>query len=187
MIKNKELRQLRIQKGWTQGFAAKKIGIQQSYLSKLENAQAVASESILNQISSAYGCTIQDIAYVSPQKAYHKYHYPFVTYLILLSLIAGLLLFLLATFGIFQNNTAYTYQLSTETDSKSLKPNFIVTDEYLGEKFTEGQIIDKPTYQLIGERDISPYLNRILRFLGMFLFMVGLALLVVRLIRQKIF
>ena len=37
MIKNKVLRQLRLAKGWTQGHAAKEIGIQQSYLSKLEN------------------------------------------------------------------------------------------------------------------------------------------------------
>ncbi|RDX35832.1 XRE family transcriptional regulator, partial [Kangiella sp. HD9-110m-PIT-SAG07] len=180
MIKNKELRQLRIQKGWTQGFAAKNIGIQQSYLSKLENGQAVASDKTLSLISSAYGCNIGDIAFVSKHKVDTTAHSPVLTYLALSNLIIGILLFLLASFGIVQNNTAYTYQLSAGNDHSKPKPIFIVTDEFLGEKYIEKQIDDKPTYQLIGEREISPLLNRILHFVGMILFVIGLALLVVR-------
>ncbi len=36
-----ELKRLRANKKWTQAYAAREIGIQQSYLSKLENGQFI--------------------------------------------------------------------------------------------------------------------------------------------------
>lgn len=38
-----ELKRLRVNNNWTQAFAAREIGIQQSYLSKLESGQFTPS------------------------------------------------------------------------------------------------------------------------------------------------
>ena len=52
------LLQLRKQKGWTQAFAAREIGIQQSYLSKLENGKFLPSQEVYEKIAVAYDVEI---------------------------------------------------------------------------------------------------------------------------------
>lgn len=189
MIKYKALRQFRLDKGWTQGQAAREIGIQQSYLSKLENDQALASMEILDKISATYDCEISDIALVKDSKTYSTQPIGRMFYASLLSALAGILLIALAYFGIIQNNTAYTYQLSQTQPNKQhtqiVMPNFVITDEFMGEKYRESVQGTQATYILLGERPISPLTNRVLYFFGVFLVLVGLALQTVRLVKSK--
>ncbi|WP_256729588.1 MULTISPECIES: helix-turn-helix domain-containing protein [unclassified Pseudoalteromonas] len=51
----KELKRLRSDKKWTQAFAAREIGIQQSYLSKLENGQFIPSPEVIEKLKRCYG------------------------------------------------------------------------------------------------------------------------------------
>lgn len=185
MIKNKELRQIRLERKWTQGKAAQEIGIQQSYLSKLENDQAIASEDILLKICQAYNCNMRDIA-LSRTADNHSYtRSNILLYSSLSVLLLGIMLCAISYFGILENNTAYTYQLSDSAQKNAITVNFIVTDEFNGEKYTKAVGNSQVTYNLIGERSISPALNRLLNFLGLTLIFVGLALLLVRLINRK--
>lgn len=48
------LRQLRVQRGWTQPEAAARVGIEQSYLSKLETGKSVPSTEIYDRLVGAY-------------------------------------------------------------------------------------------------------------------------------------
>lgn len=187
MIKNKVLRQLRLDKGWTQGRAAKKIGIQQSYLSKLENDQAIPSVEILEEISKAYHCQVSDIALINKKQIPIPVKPTKPLYFGLGLLLLGLLVSALAFFGVVKNNTAYTYELLSAEDHMSVAPNFIVTDEFMGERYvtTDTGKELKATYALIGERNISPLLNRTFYFFGVILILVGLALLIVGLVNSR--
>ena len=172
MINQHKLRKLRITLGWTQGYAAKQIGIQQSYLSKLENGQAIPSSEILEAISNVYQCDFNDIApnanleHIKSQltsntkvKLTPKYSLLYLTLLL-----SGILLLALSIFGIYQSNTAYTYQLESQQDI--LAPTFLVVDEYYGEKYIVRIKQTEVLYLLIGERDITPFINRVLAFMG---------------------
>ncbi|GEM_PF-656838 len=189
MIKNKVLRQLRSDMGWTQGQAAREIGIQQSYLSKLENDRALPSHEILKKISFTYNCQISDIAFIDKSKANNKQSLGRFFYAGLVLALAGFLSLALAYLGIIHNNTAYTYQLAHSQTSTAqygvTVPNFIVTDEFMGEKYLESSKGTEAAYVLLGERSISPLANRILYFLGVFLVLMGLALQTVRLVNYR--
>jgi transcriptional regulator with XRE-family HTH domain len=49
-------------RGWTQPMAAEKIGIEQSYLSKLETGKASPSEEMFERIVSAYDIDVDELA-----------------------------------------------------------------------------------------------------------------------------
>ena len=49
------IRLKREQSGWTQPEAAAKIGIEQSYLSKLENGRSIPSADVYQRVCEAYG------------------------------------------------------------------------------------------------------------------------------------
>lgn len=189
MVKYKALRQIRLDKGWTQGQAAKEIGIQQSYLSKLENDQALPSLEILKKIATTYHCHISDIAFAKEVKENSNESLGRLFYIGTALILTGFLSIALAYFGIIQNNTAYTYQLSQyenpKHQSEVLLPNFIVTDEFMGEKYREPYQGTDETYILLGERTISPLINRVFYFVGMILTLMGLALQTVRLVKHK--
>jgi transcriptional regulator with XRE-family HTH domain len=51
----------RSEKEWTQPQAAEEIGIEQSYLSKLENNKAIPSADIFDQLMKAYGFDMQKV------------------------------------------------------------------------------------------------------------------------------
>lgn len=55
------IRDKRIASGWTQPEAASKIGIEQSYLSKLENGRSIPSSEVYAKICRAYAIDAQDI------------------------------------------------------------------------------------------------------------------------------
>ncbi|WP_018623880.1 helix-turn-helix domain-containing protein [Kangiella aquimarina] len=185
MIKHHTLRHLRHNLGWTQGHAAQQIGIQQSYLSKLENGQAVPSFEVLSAISNAYGCDLKTLA---PLANYSdSSHVPNLNVISLKKLVGGSILCILlagllfssAWFGLFTSNTAYTYQILPGIAPDIVTPTYLVTDDYRGEKFEELVLNSKVGYVLIGERDISPFGNKLLYVIGLLLFIVGTALTIV--------
>lgn len=55
------LKNLRIAQDWTQPEAAEKIGVEQSYLSKLENGKATPSENMLDDLVAAYDVDLDDM------------------------------------------------------------------------------------------------------------------------------
>jgi len=76
------LRDQRQSKSWTQPQAADKIGIEQSYLSKLETGKAIPGEEIFNKLAEAYGFDIDtmgrtllsgDLAKLKDIKAVQEY------------------------------------------------------------------------------------------------------------------
>ena len=56
------LRQTREEKGWTQPDAAAKIGIEQSYLSKLETGKSYPSEDVFARLIEAYEINIAHLS-----------------------------------------------------------------------------------------------------------------------------
>lgn len=185
MIKHHTLRHLRHKLGWTQGHAAQQIGIQQSYLSKLENGQAFPSLEVLSAISKAYGCDMKALAPLAnysnnshtPNSNFKSFK-TLVGSVVFCMLIASLL-FSSAWFGLFTSNTAYTYQILPDSASDIITPTYLVTDYYRGEKFEELVLDSKVGYVLIGERDITSFANKLLYVISLLLFIVGTALAVV--------
>ncbi len=55
------LRQLREKNQWTQPIAAEHIGIEQSYLSKLESGKSVPSDEVFGKLSEAYQIDLEDL------------------------------------------------------------------------------------------------------------------------------
>lgn len=173
---HKKLREIRTKKEWTQGFAAKQIGIQQSYLSKLENGQAIPSNEIIESIAKAYDIDrnlfAADLVPEFPQTESKPVHRtPFISIALLL---IGLIFIGLAWFGIYKSNYAYTYELVIEDQEVISAPVYFILDEYQGEKFQKEFSEIKYTYQLIGERKINPKQNRWFYYFGFIL--LGIAL-----------
>ncbi|XQF91097.1 helix-turn-helix domain-containing protein [Pseudoalteromonas espejiana] len=146
-----ELKRLRANKKWTQAFAAREIGIQQSYLSKLENGQFIPSPEVIEKLKLCYSEANFDkclpiSSYVSKPLN--------VTFIISLSLfIFGLIAWLCATYEIFYPETYFTYQAKLNDFLA-----FNVTQQYQGERFIEGDV----TYHIVGERQVSQIENRVL-------------------------
>ena len=152
-----ELKRLRAAKSWTQAYAAREIGIQQSYLSKLENGQFLPSEEVIDKLSSCYGASLQHclpLSVTKPQRIYR--HYVVAALCMMLALTLGLF----AEFEIVYPETYFTYQTKSE-----LFWAVNVTPHYRGERFIEGDVI----YEIIGERRVSQYQNRILNVVALLL------------------
>lgn len=144
-----ELKRLRANKNWTQAFAAREIGIQQSYLSKLENGQFIPSLDVLEKLSICYQVSFdQFIPNKTEQDTPSK-----AKWLIFLLLTLGTLIWLCASFNIFYSETYFTYQARHE-DFWAIN----VIETYKGEKYIEGDVV----YEIIGQRDVSRLENRIL-------------------------
>lgn len=58
------LRQRRDKKGWSQPAAAEQIGIEQSYLSKLETGKSYPSDEMFDKLQCAYGFGTDEIAHL---------------------------------------------------------------------------------------------------------------------------
>lgn len=58
MTFGEKLKELRLNKDWTQPEAAEAIGIEQSYLSKLENGKSIPSDEIFEQLIHGYGTSL---------------------------------------------------------------------------------------------------------------------------------
>ena len=61
MTFGEKLKALRQAKDWTQPEASEAIGIEQSYLSKLENDKSIPSDEVFDQLLKGYGVTIHDL------------------------------------------------------------------------------------------------------------------------------
>jgi len=146
-----ELKQLRANKKWTQAFAAREIGIQQSYLSKLENGQFIPSIEVIEKLELCYGKTCLD-KYL-PSKSLQSTQVKNRLFVSFVLLITGLLMWLCATYEIFYPETYFTYQAKLDDFI-----SFNVSQHYQGERFIEGDVI----YQILGERQVSQIENRVL-------------------------
>lgn len=146
------LREKRKALGWTQGVAAQKIGIQQSYLSKLENNQFIPSHEVLQQLNQVYEL---DLTLSSGNRVNdHRNRASIVIALITLSI--AVVLAVVAQTGLVFSQIYYTYEADPVGDIKQQALlSYELTDEYRGEiyqtKFA-GQVYK---YQLVGERKIS--------------------------------
>lgn len=55
------IRELRRQRGWTQGALAKRAGISRSYIAEMESGKKVANTRRLAQVAAALGVTERDL------------------------------------------------------------------------------------------------------------------------------
>ncbi|KAA1165392.1 helix-turn-helix domain-containing protein [Pseudoalteromonas fuliginea] len=145
-----ELKRLRANKKWTQAFAAREIGIQQSYLSKLENGQFIPSLDVLEKLSMCYEVSFESFIPINTKQNTSNNK---LKWLIAFLLTLGVFMWLCASFNIFYSETYFTYQAK---NGEFWAINVIET--YKGEKYIEGDVI----YEIIGQRDISRLENRIL-------------------------
>ncbi|KPZ56023.1 helix-turn-helix domain-containing protein [Pseudoalteromonas sp. P1-25] len=144
-----ELKRLRANKKWTQAFAAREIGIQQSYLSKLENGQFIPSAEVIEKLKLCYGQTCFDKCLpINSTKDTPSN----ITLIMSLTLfMCGLIAWLCAAYEIFYPQTYFTYQAKLDDFLA-----FNITQQYQGERFIEGDV----TYQIVGERQVSRIENR---------------------------
>ena len=161
-----KLVQLRKELGWTQAIAAKKISIQQSYLSKLESGQYIPSEEVINKVCLAYNIKSQELL-PTPQKNRHAHN---VT---IASAIIGLVLILVGYFSLVFPQTYYTYRVKS-LGSVELQNhiNYHLSDHYQGEKYLQSFDDVNYEYSLVAQRDISRAENRWLIAFGcLFIFL----------------
>lgn len=146
-----ELKRLRVNNKWTQAFAAREIGIQQSYLSKLENGQFTPSAEVVEKLELCYGksCLNNYLPSKPPINTSTKK----MLVISLALFITGLVIWMCATYEIFYPETYFTYQAKSGDFLA-----FNVSQQYQGERFIEGDV----TYQIVGERKISRIENRFL-------------------------
>ena len=166
------IRDNRKSKGWTQAYAAREIGIQQSYLSKIENSQLIPSQEVLLKIQSAYNLSdtrFTPFLHVKENKFSLKKRYICLFGLGFFMLICGYL-------ELFFNQTYYTYKAQNIETTKVA--NYHVTDKYQGEKYSE--IFAKQNYQyvLIGERNVARNENSWLKAIGYLLLLLTLCLFI---------
>lgn len=164
-----QLMQLRKAKGWTQAYAASQIGIQQSYLSKLENGKFIPSDEVIAQISEAYQISKAQLS------ANHHTARRMPILAAALVLIA-LLSFLTAHFQLAFQQTYYTYEFNLSSPRFSdIEKGYQVTQTYFGEKFISQD--DAIEYVLIGERNISRQENNWLYALSVVSLVLGFVMM----------
>jgi len=156
-----ELKNLRANKKWTQAFAAREVGIQQSYLSKLENGQFIPSPDVIEKLSACYQVSFDHLI---PNQAKTSHSTNKLKWGSIILIATGILIYLSAVFNIFYPETYFTYQ------AKNLGFWAInVTEIYKGEKYIEGDVV----YKIIGQRDVSRLENRILQVSSAVLILAG--------------
>jgi transcriptional regulator with XRE-family HTH domain len=168
--------QLRKQKGWTQAFAARAIGIQQSYLSKLENGKFLPSQEVCEKIAIAYDVDISKLRDNHLPEVKHS-TIPIIDKWSVRALMMAALLFICAYFELFFSQRFYTYQFELPKGVMSeLKLGFHITEDYLGERFIDPN--DQLIYKLIGQRSITRKENNWLYALSLLLVLLTFARIV---------
>ena len=125
------LLQLRKQKGWTQAFAAREIGIQQSYLSKLENGKFLPSQEVCEKIAVAYDVEISILQETHTPEMQRSFILTFDKWSVR-ALIWPAVLFICAYFELFFSQRFYTYQFEVPKGIMSeLKLGYHITEDYL--------------------------------------------------------
>lgn len=147
-----QLRDKRKALGWTQGVAAQKIGIQQSYLSKLENNQFIPSEEVLMQLKQVYELDLLPSTNVQSQASDLK-----VGWVIEITLLCiAIAIIFIAQSGLIYSQTYYTYEAKPLGEVKQqVLLNYELTDEYRGEVYQSKFAGQTYKYRLLGERSIS--------------------------------
>jgi transcriptional regulator with XRE-family HTH domain len=165
-----QLLQLRKTKGWTQAHAAAQIGIQQSYLSKLENAKFVPSDEVIAQIAAAYELAPSQLITQQGKRSTK------LRFVVALPLLFSLLCFLTAHFQLVFQQTYYTYEFNLASPRFSgISKGYQVTQRYQGEKFiSENDAIE---HVLIGQRNIQRQENNWLYALSVVSFMLALIMI----------
>lgn len=157
-----ELKHLRANKKWTQAFAAREIGIQQSYLSKLENGQFIPSPDVIEKLSACYQISFDHLI---PNLAKTSNSTNKLKWVSIILITTGILIYLCAVLNIFYPETYFTYQ-AKNLDFWAIN----ITEMYKGEKYIEGDVV----YEIIGQRDVSRLENRALMVSSAVLILGGL-------------
>lgn len=161
------LREKRKALGWTQGVAAQKIGIQQSYLSKLENNQFIPSQEVLEQLQQVYNIELPSVpssgSKVMPSKL--------VLIAFVVSFLCSAAIIAIAQSGLIYSHTYYTYEAQPVGDisEKQILLSYELTDEYRGEVYQAKFAGYTYRYKLLGSRDISRKENTLMTLFGVFL------------------
>lgn len=167
------LREKRKALGWTQGVAAQKIGIQQSYLSKLENNQFIPSQEVLEQLRQVYGIELPLI----PNSGSNSRATPSKLVLIVfaVSFLCSVAIIATAQSGLIYSHTYYTYEANLVGDisEKDTLLSYELTDEYRGEVYQAKFAGYSYRYELLGSRDITRKENTVMTLLGVFLMIVS--------------
>jgi transcriptional regulator with XRE-family HTH domain len=162
------IRNARKSKDWTQAFAAREIGIQQSYLSKIENSQLLPSQDVLAKIKLAYG--LSDSCFTpffkkTARQFVIKKSYVFIFFVGFFTVSSGFL-------ELFFHQTYYTYK----ADSVNITDvaTFHVTDQYHGESYNEVFAKTPYQYSLIGARNIPRTENNWLKAIGILIMLLSI-------------
>jgi transcriptional regulator with XRE-family HTH domain len=151
---------LRKQQGWTQATAAKKIDIQQSYLSKLENGRHDPSSDVIEKLCCAYNITSSDL--LSSKPAITKQN---IALVVLLAMSISTMLS--GYFALFYPQTYYTYQaVPVENSQNNLLLKIQLTDQYLGDRYLTTIAHNDYEYELIAQQKVSRLENRWLIAIG---------------------
>lgn len=177
------LRDKRKALGWTQGVAAQKIGIQQSYLSKLENNQFIPSQEVLEQLNQVYELDL----ILDSGNGVDAQRNSTSLIVALLTLCIAVATVIIAQTGLVFSQTYYTYEAKPLGDIKEqVLLSYELTDEYRGEAYQTkfaGQVYK---YQLLGERKISRKENIWLTLISAFLGFLSCSYLVYRRFTNRI-
>lgn len=176
----KQLLKLRKEQQWTQAFAAREIGIQQSYLSKLENDKVIPSPEVLEKLAQAYGVTANTLL---PTAEVPEAEFP--TLLLIVSFVlfvCSVSMWACAKFEIVYPQTYYTYQFKSNHQHQTLS-GYHLTQEYLGEAAMSED--NSTHYQFVGERNISRDENRWLYAVSTILFVITACLILMMLVLKK--
>lgn len=166
------VRNARKSKDWTQAFAAREIGIQQSYLSKIENSQLVPSQDVLEKIQLAYDLTDSSFTVF-----FKKTTTPLtVRKSVIFTLFVGLFILSSGFFELFFHQTYYTYK--AQNVSTSDVATFHVTDQYQGESYSDVFAKIHYQYSLIGTRNIPRTENNWLKAIGMLIVLLSICAVV---------
>ena len=150
----KLLREKRLLREWTQGYAAKEIGIQQSYLSKLENNQFIPSDEVIEKLKQVYDLSDEELG----KRELNVHNVPtliFTKYLVV-SFVLGALIIFIGFNSLLFDQTYYTYQ-TTELNSLTEEQfilSYELTDVYKGEMYQQKFAGKMYSYQLLGVREV---------------------------------
>ncbi len=188
------LKQLRSDRDWTQPEASSEIGVEQSYLSKLENG-AIPSSEVFRRILDTYNISVGDVLDHLDDKsvnqlrrisevdqhvtdratADHSRTKRYIQSLIVAAALGAALVYA-GTAQLFFPTTAYTYTgiaaggMSADTDS----PPPLLSYEFRGTTFTLPGETGVITYTLSDTRDVERWHNKLILFIGVFLLTGGM-------------
>ncbi len=218
-----KLKTLRKSKGWTQPQLAEAIGIEQSYLSKLENGKSIPSSDIFELILKTFEINIAELLididesiiyrqlrqipevsnYLATSKLSNIKEKKLWLVSSSLAFIVGLVLMLSSQFNLLFPSEQYNYvstgivlkgeskevfsnfmyghhdtresiKKRTEEHIKRLNQDYLLLSSYRGELFNIKVPGGSRTYQLEQTKHIPQVENRIVSFIGLFIFLVGL-------------